>query len=684
MDQQSEHASPVRTRSIRFLLLALSALTLANAPVETYQLLGLGRWLPLAVVALGLLLPGLWLTPERAWLRVLGTLSLGGWVAGTLYEHLDDPSRGLYLLLLTVMITFFLWPSRQLEWRGQERKHQAEWDILMIAAVASWSGLEQLRLSELLLVQAAAQSLLYCIPILLTLRSPAYRSPLHRAFFGCVAVFALFPLAAGLQMQLLERGGAFGSYGLLSPLLLVLLISLQVLFRRRPTFLAPREQGFFDAVLEHPARVLVLSFLMICLLGTLLLSLPVASATGKPLHWLDAAFTAVSATCVTGLIVVDTPNAFGALGQLFVLSLIQIGGLGIMVFSASAFILLGERLSLSHERAAVEIVGAKGRNDLVQAVRAIFLVTFVTEALAAFLLFCGFLLRGVAPGEAAWHAVFTSISAFCNAGFALKSDSLMSYAGDPFVLGVISLTIIIGGLGPPVVVALLASGTKKRWTLHVRLVLWSTLILLLVPALLFLLIEWNHTLAKMSLLHKLNNAFFQSVTLRTAGFNSVDLAQVHPATWTMMVLVMFIGGSPGSTAGGIKTTTMAVVFLAIVVVVRGRDRVELFGRTIPLLTVLRATAITSLAVFGSLLALFTLLLTQTIPLRAAIFEVISALATVGLSIGATGQLDDVGKLIIIACMFAGRVGLFTLFVFLTNKVSMSRAYHYPEEHVPIG
>jgi len=328
-------------------------------------------------------------------------------------------------------------------------------------------------------------------------------------------------------------------------------------------------------------------------------------------------------------------------------------------------------------------VGATSRAGLTLAIRGVLTVTLITEATAALLLFAAFLVRGDTVGQAAWRAVFTAISAFCNAGFALQSDSLVSYANNPFVLSVVGLTIIIGSMGPAVIAAVVGWKDPSTRTLHARLVLWTTAAFIVVPAILITAIEWNGTLAGMMWIDKIFNGLFQSVTLRTAGFNSIDLAQIHPATWTVMVLAMYVGGSPGSTAGGVKTTTIAVLLLAIVAVVRGSDRVEAFKREIPITTVMRATVVATLGVLGSCVALVAIQLTQQLELDVALFEVVSALATVGLSTGGTAALDEVGKLIIMMCMFAGRVGPLTLFVFLASN-TRDDVRGYPEESVPIG
>ncbi len=449
----------------------------------------------------------------------------------------------------------------------------------------------------------------------------------------------------------------------------------------------PREAGratALDLLLLHPSRALVVSFLVMCGVGTLLLALPASTHTGDPLSWLDAAFTAVSATCVTGLIVVDTPVAFSLFGELVVLLLIQVGGIGIMVFSAAGIFLLGQRLSIQHERVAAHVVGARSRKGLWQMLRTVLVVTFGTEALAAIALTAAFLRAGDPPLEACWRGVFTAISAFCNAGFALQSDSLVSYADDPFVLWVVMLAIVLGGLGPAVVAALFQWRDPLQRTLHTRLVLVSTALLVVGPALLFLALEWDNTLAGMSVLDRITNGVFQSVTLRTAGFNSVDLAAVHPATWVVLVVLMFVGGSPGSTAGGVKTTTLAVVCVGVWSVMRQRSQVTVFGRAIPTQVVLRSATLVAVAIGGVLMGVFSLLLTQDIALPVATFEVVSALATVGLTTGGTAALDEVGKVIVIACMFVGRVGLLTLFVSFTTGGERPSATRLPHAPVPVG
>jgi trk system potassium uptake protein TrkH len=584
----------------------------------------------------------------------------------------------------------YVWPPDRLRVLDHLRRHHpAELEVQVAALVAALFGLDAwLSMPAATEGSVCALTALFLVPVTLAWRRRVPNTRAQVALVVSAALLALAPVAVVLSTQLggqaLEGSLRYVAFGLLSPLSMLALASRRALRRRLRPATRSREPDLIDVVLNNPSRVLVVSFVGICALGTLLLALPIAAANGDPLAFMDALFMAVSATCVTGLVTVDTPVVFSGFGQAVVLTLIQVGGLGIMVFSAAAVVFLGKRMSLSHERAAVDLVGATGRAGLRGALRDVFVVTLATEGVAAVLLTGAFWSRGDSPLVALWRGSFTAISAFCNAGFALQSDSLISYADDPFVLGVLAVTIVVGGLGPSVVMALTVWRQVERRTLHTRLVLATTAALIVGPALLIAALEWNNTLAGMSALDKLGNALFQSVTLRTAGFNSIDLARVNPATWTLMILVMFVGGSPGSTAGGAKTTTLAVVVLSILAVARGRERIEVFGRTLPNVTVLRATAVTTLGVLASCVGLGCLQVTQDIPLDAALFEVVSALATVGLSVGATGMLDDIGKVVIAACMFAGRVGPLTLFVFLASASSARADRAFPEENVPVG
>lgn len=444
------------------------------------------------------------------------------------------------------------------------------------------------------------------------------------------------------------------------------------------------ETSLLGAFLGHPPRLLVLSFASLCAIGALLLSLPAADAQGRGHSFLDALFTATSAACVTGLAVLDTPVDLSPFGQAVVLLLIQAGGLGIMTFAAAAFVLFGRRLGVREEGTAVGLLGASDRSDVASALVRVFEVTALTEAVGATVLAVLFRMAGDSWGQAIWRGVFTSISAFCNAGFALQSDSLVPYQGNLPVLFTVSTLIVVGGLGPAVVVAVPRWIRTGRARLHTRLVIAMTALLIVIPFVAFTAFEWSHALAHLPTHQRLANALFQSITLRTAGFNSVDITQVQPATWTLMMAAMFVGGSPGSTAGGVKTTTVAVVGLEVWSTIRGRRQVRTFARRLPTSVVREAIAIVVVGALSAAGLLVALQLTQRMALDVALFEAMSALATVGLTIGGTARLDEIGKILIVVAMFAGRVGPLTLLLFLQDEEDPLQDPRMPQEAVPVG
>jgi trk system potassium uptake protein TrkH len=324
------------------------------------------------------------------------------------------------------------------------------------------------------------------------------------------------------------------------------------------------------------------------------------------------------------------------------------------------------------------------RNELTRSMWRILGVTFVSELVGAAALTASFMRHGEGLAEAAWRGLFTAVSAFCNAGFALQSDSLIPYQRDPAILHVVALLIIVGGLSPVAVMAIPQFLRRRSVDVQVSLILWTSALLLAVGAVLYGLMEWTVSLGHLSFADRLHNTWFQSVTLRTAGFNSVDLAVSRPATQTMMILQMFVGGSPGGTAGGVKTTTAAVLLITVAATLRGHPDATAFRRIISRRTVFKAAAVVTVGALMAFGALTAILLTQLMPPEVALFEVISALATVGLSTGGTGALDSVGKIIIIACMFAGRVGPLTLFVLLAQQQGMHHQPRYPDVEVDVG
>ncbi|MEZ4384855.1 MAG: potassium transporter TrkG [Nannocystaceae bacterium] len=444
------------------------------------------------------------------------------------------------------------------------------------------------------------------------------------------------------------------------------------------------ETPLWKTIAEHPQRLLVGTFAALCGVGGLLLSLPVASA-GPPLGAIAAIFTAVSAVCVTGLSVLDTAD-LSAAGQVILLLLIQLGGLGIMTFSTVIFGLFGQRVSLRHEGAVSDLISGHDRGALGAAARRLLVLTALAEGVGALALTAGFVAAGDTLGAAAWRGLFTAVSAFCNAGFALQSDSLVAYQGAPWILHTIAVLIVLGGIAP--LATVLLPGRRRRRasplrSLQARLIFIVSGVLLVAGAALFAAFEWDGALAGLPLGDRLHNAWFQSVTLRTAGFNSVLLDDVRPATLTMMLLWMIIGGAPGGTAGGVKVTTVAVIGLVVSNAVRGRWGAEAFGRRLSPPTIYKALVITVIAGLGVVIAALCLLLTQPLPTGIAVFEVVSALGTVGLTLGGTAALDNVGKVVIIACMFVGRVGLLTVLMLL-QRPGPAPALARPPEDIDIG
>jgi len=454
---------------------------------------------------------------------------------------------------------------------------------------------------------------------------------------------------------------------------------------RRPPRFASDQAGWWEPWLGHPERLFVGTFAALCILGMLLLALPHAATTGRSIGPIDALFTAVSAVCVTGLIVKDTPVDFTPFGQLAILFLIQVGGLGIMTFSTAAIRALGRRMSLRHEGAVASLISTHDRGALMATTRRILTLTFAAEGLGALLLFFPFRQAGDSVLQAAWRSLFTSVSAFCNAGFALQTDSLVPYRGTPVVLHVVAALIVLGGLSPGAVLALGALRRRRTTPLpaQAKLALAVTAALLATGTGLYLSLEWSNTLGGLGAVDRFHNAWFQSVTLRTAGFNSVDVARVHPATLTLMMIWMMIGGCPGGTAGGIKTTTAALLLLSVLRAVRGQPHVVVFGRRIAARSCDRAEVAVTLAVITFLAAVLALQVTQALPTRAAVFEVVSALGTVGLSVGGTAALDGIGKIVILLCMFVGRVGGVTLLMFLSQRRPLPSPGR-PEEEIDVG
>ncbi len=447
-----------------------------------------------------------------------------------------------------------------------------------------------------------------------------------------------------------------------------------------------------------PARILVIGFLIVIIIGSLLLSLPIASNNNQSISYLDALFTATSAVCVTGLIVVNTYAHWSLFGKIVIISLIQIGGLGFMTLVSMLFVLLGKKITLKDRLIMQEALGRDTTAGVVKFTKTIVKGTLLVEGIGALLLSLKFIPEyGFLKG--AWYSVFHSISGFCNAGFDIVGDSSLSpYVGSPIINFTISGLIILGGLGFGVWMDII-HGVKskmkmnKRFTwkqafdklaLHTKLVLTITLYLIVGGFLFFLIAEFNNpgTLGGLPLADKIFAAFFQSVSPRTAGFNTIDLNAMKDSSKFMMIILMFIGGSPAGTAGGIKTIAAGILVLCTISTVKGKESIEAFQRKIPLKAILRALAVIMIALAVVLGITIILSFTEDAQFIDLLFEAVSGFATVGSTLGITPNLSVIGKGIIIIDMFIGRLGPVTMVVAIMVKQGNSKnAIQYPEEKI---
>jgi trk system potassium uptake protein TrkH len=445
-----------------------------------------------------------------------------------------------------------------------------------------------------------------------------------------------------------------------------------------------RLTAIMEGLFFHPEGVVVSFFIWFSLIGTLLLALPFRGVEAGGIALIDAAFTAVSAVCVTGLTVLDTAKDFRLMDQVIILILIQVGGLGIMTLSSLALFLMGQRMSLAQETTLFGAIGQKKlKSEMRHTLARVLVFTLLVEAAGAFVLTLAFAKGGEAWGTAIWKGVFSAISAFCNAGFALESVNLVSWQQHPLVLHTLSFLVIIGGLSPAFVMAMPRLGREGPVPIQYKLVLIATVALLFGGTAILLALEWNASLKDLSFMDKLHNAWFQSVMTRTAGFNAVDFTNLSTPSTYVMMLLMFVGGSPGGTAGGIKTTTFMILIFTAANIIRGRLEVQMFGRHLKHTTVYRALTVTLLAMGLATVAFLLLIMSQSIDSEKLLFEVVSAIGTVGLSLGITSQLDAFGKAVIMACMFLGRVGPLSVFIFMLEQPVRKR-WTLPSEDVVVG
>lgn len=450
---------------------------------------------------------------------------------------------------------------------------------------------------------------------------------------------------------------------------------------------------------RRPEWLVVRAFALAIVVGTILLALPWATPERGGPGVVDALFTSTSATCVTGLVVRDTGADFTRFGQVVILCLIQAGGLGIMTLGTLFLVLVGRRLSIQGEFVLMDALGHERARGLKPLLGLTIGYTVLFEACGAGILAHRFITSyGYGKGRAIYHGIFHSVSAFCNAGFGLYSDSLTQFREDPVIVLTVAILIILGGLGFLVLYNLSSFHfwrrnriARGRLSLHTRIVLSATAVLLLAGTLALGALEWNNTLASLSIPNRLMCAFFQSATPRTAGFNVVEMSRLRPDSFFFTILLMFIGGSPASAAGGIKTTTVIVLILTMITMVRGKEETECFGRSISPRVVREALAIFLLSGFCVAVFFGVLLVVENVHLPgtgfsksdALLFETVSAFGTVGLSTGITPALSALGKLILTLCMFIGRLGPLSLALFI-GAHEVTQTVQYPEEEVVVG
>ncbi|WP_051389245.1 TrkH family potassium uptake protein [Arthrobacter sp. 35W] len=446
-------------------------------------------------------------------------------------------------------------------------------------------------------------------------------------------------------------------------------------------------RDFVDRVANSsPARLALIVFALVILLFTSLLSLPIAAANGQVTPFHDALFTAVSAVCVTGLTTVSTALHWTFFGQLVILIGIFVGGLGILTLASLMSLMVSKRLGVRGKLIAQEAMNAGRLGEVGTLLRIVISTSVAAEVVLALVLAPRFIILGEPVPLAIWHAVFYSISSFNNAGFTPHSDGVVPYETDLWILVPLMVGGFVGSLGFPVMMVLLATGFNvKRWTLHAKLTVQVSLMLLGAGAVLWAAMEWTNpqTIGYMSVGDKITHSIFASVMTRSLGFNLVDMNAMNSPTMLLTDALMFAGGGSASTAGGIKVTTLAVMFLAIVAEARGDSDVKIYGRTIPQGTMRVAISVIMMGATFVLVATGLLLGISGASLDRVLFETISAFATVGLSTGLSAELPPSGVYVLSVLMFAGRVGSITLAAALALR-QRRQLYHYPEERPIIG
>ncbi|MFW6035810.1 MAG: TrkH family potassium uptake protein [Halothermotrichaceae bacterium] len=433
-----------------------------------------------------------------------------------------------------------------------------------------------------------------------------------------------------------------------------------------------------------PAQILALGYLAIILIGTILLMLPAATTDAHGLNFISALFTSTSATCVTGLIVVNTSTAFTIFGQTVIMILIQIGGLGIMTMSTMIAFVIGKKITLKERMVIQEDLNQFKISGVVRLVRYVLAVTFIIEGTGAFILFLR-LIKDYNFLRALYLSIFHAVSAFNNAGFDLFGNSLEGFTGDITINFVVMILIILGGIGFAVIIELYNNKGLNKTSLQTKIVLTITIILIVVGFISILGLEFTNeaTMGNLPFSEKMLSSLFLSVTPRTAGFNTIPTGSLRSSTLFLVIVLMFIGASPGSTGGGIKTTTFGVLLITVWSLITGKRDIEIFKRQLVKDIVYKSISIAILSLILVVSVTMVLTITESMDFLPVFFETVSAFGTVGLSTGITPDLSSFGRILITLTMFAGRVGPLTLALAFAER-QRNGVYHYPKEKIMVG
>jgi trk system potassium uptake protein TrkH len=657
-----------------FLTLGTSFAIVLSASHQLMPTLGTGLE-PGLLVSVGLSLLGFlfFIDGRKAqWLMAFGLLSAT--VVSLFYLYLM-PARAYFVLCL-LMLSAYLLPGvvTTVRWRPDAFRHDLLKSMLLMTA-CNWILVQLFRVTA----DTAAQAWLVFSTWLCLIFSFMDRY-YNRLAWRRGSLFLLAgALVIGILPVFLLRTEYLVSASRLS---FLGLLACATTFRYQ-TGLRRRFTKIMEGLFFHPEGVVITFFLWFCIIGTLLLAVPFRGVAGGGIALIDAAFTAVSSVCITGLMVLNLATDFSRVDQVIILILIQIGGLGIMTLSSLALFLMGQRMSVTQEATLASVIGQrKLKSEMRHTLARVLVFTLLVEAVGAVILTLGYLQSGQPWGTAIWKGVFTAISAFCNAGVTLESGNVMLFQEKPLFLHTVAALIIIGGLSPAFVMAIPRLGREGPVPIQYKLVLIATFSLLFGGMFILLGLEWNGSFQDLSVADKIHNAWFHSVTTRTAGFSTVDISSMNQASLYVMMLLMFIGGSPGGTSGGIKTTTFMVLVYTAVNIIRGRQEVQILGRHLRHSTVYRAMTVTFLAASVVILAFLILVMSQPLDSQKLLFEVFAAVGTAGLSLGVTPQLDAFGKAVIMACMFLGRVGPLSVFIFMLEQPTRSR-WTLPSEDVVV-